>query len=138
MLAFSNGEVLKLLPALPARWRKGAVSGIHCRGGYQVGIEWDLTQGSGRCVIDSPRPLELLVKLPSGAVRAKLQTAAGGADLEPLNPPTPGTCRLAMASPGTVCIGFSLSAPEHGIAAAEPAFNARITNQQPQTSEIKQ
>ena len=36
-----EGE-LKILPALPSSWRKGAVRGLRARGGKKIDIVWDL------------------------------------------------------------------------------------------------
>ena len=44
MLVFSQPGFIKLLPALPEKWSCGQVTGIRCRGGITVSIEWDLDQ----------------------------------------------------------------------------------------------
>ncbi|MEJ0087559.1 MAG: glycoside hydrolase family 95 protein [Pseudomonadota bacterium] len=41
MLLQSQGGEIRILPALPASWPKGSVSGIRARGDVTVGIEWD-------------------------------------------------------------------------------------------------
>ena len=56
MLVQSHAGAIDVLPALPAAWRKGSVSGLRARGGYEVDVAW--ADGVPRTVT---------VRAPSGA-----------------------------------------------------------------------
>ena len=56
MLLFSAPGYLRLLPALPRRWRKGRITNLGARGRVGVDISWDLNAGL----------IEYFLRCPSG------------------------------------------------------------------------
>ncbi len=85
MLLQSQAGEIELLPALPAAWPEGTVSGLRARGGYEVGIKWK----NGR--LDAAKIKNLSgtgpVKIRNGNLTKEFMLARGaeikfGADLK--------------------------------------------------------
>lgn len=74
MLLQSQGGVVRLLPALPAEWNTGSVSGLRARGGFEVGMNWAggrLTEAHIRSTLGGR------LVLMYGAERAEIETQPG-------------------------------------------------------------
>jgi alpha-L-fucosidase 2 len=76
MLLQSYRGELHLLPALPAAWPSGHVTGIKARGGYSVDLSWRAGRLSAACVTASESSECVLVH---AARRYRVLDAGGGA-----------------------------------------------------------
>ena len=74
MLLQSHDGSITLLPALPAKWPRGRVSGLRARGGFVVDIGWSEGRLS-HAVVSSTRGAPCEVRY--GSTSIELQTAAG-------------------------------------------------------------
>ncbi len=75
LLQSTDGEI-KLLPALPAQWEEGNVSGLRAKGGYTVSIRWE----EGRlkkAVIAASLAAECRVRLQDGRLETKTMAPGG-------------------------------------------------------------
>ena len=72
MLLQSHDGAIHILPALPADWSKGQVSGLRAHGGFEVDLEWE-----------NNKPENILIKSQlGGVVRIRSYTPLEGEGLE--------------------------------------------------------
>jgi alpha-L-fucosidase 2 len=83
MLLQSHGGRLRLLPALPAAWPAGRVSGLRARGGFETALEWSdgrlvsaelISRQGGRCSVVTSAPIE--VRTDDGPIDLERPAAA--------------------------------------------------------------
>ena len=75
MLVFSKPGLVKLLPALPARWAKGRVMGVRCRGGLEADLEWDMEAGRLCATVSSDTDQTVTLKVPQPLATFQVEAA---------------------------------------------------------------
>jgi alpha-L-fucosidase 2 len=63
LLASEAGKVM-VLPALPSRWGRGALSGMRCRGGVSVSLKWDCGRGAVELDLAADRDQAVDISFP--------------------------------------------------------------------------
>jgi len=76
MLVFSKPGLIRLLPALPAKWASGRVTGICCRGGITVDMEWNVKTGAFSAALTSNSDQRLRLRLPEAAGEVGFEPAS--------------------------------------------------------------
>mgnify|MGYP000912733275 CR=1 FL=1 len=94
MLLFSAPGWIKLLPALPAKWAKGEVTGLRARGGLTVSIRWDMAARSVRAELVADRAQTVTVRFP-----APLASLAHNLPAEAVSPSEYGEAYRRVALP---------------------------------------
>lgn len=69
MLLQSRPDWIGLLPALPGRWQRGALTGALTRCGVEVDITWERGGAEYKTVLLASRQTEVTVTLPGGQTR---------------------------------------------------------------------
>jgi alpha-L-fucosidase 2 len=70
--------IIELLPALPAAWPNGSVSGLRTRGGFELDLDWrngDLTRCTARSLLGNP------VLFRHGEDQRRIKPPAGGSEI---------------------------------------------------------
>lgn len=76
MLAFSVPGLIKLLPALPARWQRGRVTGLACCGQIELAVEWDVPARTLRTWLKSAVAQTVTLRTPAWADRLQAKGSA--------------------------------------------------------------
>jgi alpha-L-fucosidase 2 len=74
MLVQSDGNEIRLLPALPDAWEKGAVNGLCARGGFEVSVVWANHQAKSAVIISKT---DNTCKVIAGGIVHEVKMKAG-------------------------------------------------------------
>jgi alpha-L-fucosidase 2 len=104
LLLQSHDGSIDLLPALPAAWPSGKVTGLRARGGVSIDLEWKQGKATA-CTLQADRSGKRVFRVPQGqtisAIRAgaenlPIEVVEGGATLT--NLPALRRCRVIFGT----------------------------------------
>jgi alpha-L-fucosidase 2 len=80
MLVFSVPGMIKPLPALPADWPRGSITGVRCRGGVTVDVAWDTGRLDVSLIADAAQMVTVKFPAPPETLesQAKISESAHG------------------------------------------------------------
>jgi alpha-L-fucosidase 2 len=64
MLLFSDNDLIKVLPAVPRKWKKGSVQNMLCRGRISISIIWNLDKKEIIVKLRMDQPKSITLKFP--------------------------------------------------------------------------
>ena len=108
MLLFSKPGLIKLLPALPSKWLRGRVTGLRCRGGIGVDIDWDV---GGQLAVSLHSHTDQVVTVKFPIEIADLKCDSTQVDISPAEE---GSSYRRMTLPARATINLSGSMTAHG------------------------
>ena len=73
MLLFSKPGYIKILPALPAQWKKGSATGLGVKGGIIADIQWDMDESRIHVALSCKREKAVDLIAPGEILRAAVQ-----------------------------------------------------------------
>lgn len=107
LLLYASPRLIKVLPALPARWTRGRIKGWRYPGG-KLSVVWDKACGLFRLELIAERPTDTMLKLPADFTGYTFSSDAASLAFSTFSPEN-GCCRLQL-EPGETLVVQSASA----------------------------
>jgi hypothetical protein len=108
-LIFCWDGVLDILPALPAEWPKGSISGVLVRGQIRIDrLAWDRPGGKVDLVLTSGRKQDITLRLPVGVRMISAKITHGPARLTAV-PEAPNKRKLTVPAGKAVGVELTIS-----------------------------
>lgn len=76
MLLFSKPGFIKLLPALPRKWRNGRFTGFLTKSGTEISSTWDMDRGRIRIELQAKWDIKVRIKVPGDILKLQVKDAS--------------------------------------------------------------